>query len=188
MYRSPAVENGGRNGIHHRRRAPKQYKYAHNTLINKLVTRLYFILTITWSLAYVVCKHRIDDRKSWTCFAGHFDGHDDAPVRCRAYRPMQHVQGYLKSHWTPPSGDYLSRIAPADAMVIKFLPNKSSCGVVKSLSEASVKKARNGPSTQPTEATSCVERANATIKAATIKAEELSKLSSYHTLTTDKNR
>ncbi len=36
---------------------------AHNTLINKLVTRLYFILTITWYLAYVVCTHRIDNKK-----------------------------------------------------------------------------------------------------------------------------
>ena len=35
----------------------------------------------------------------------------------------------------------------------------------KSLSEASVKKARNGPSTQLIEVTSCVERSNATIKA-----------------------
>jgi hypothetical protein len=95
---------------------------AHNALINKLVTRLYFILTITWSLAYVVCKHRTDNRTSSTCFAGHFDGHDNAPVRCQAHQPMQHVQGYLRSHWKPPSGDYLSRIAPAVTMVIDFLP------------------------------------------------------------------
>jgi hypothetical protein len=26
---------------------------------------------------------------------------------------MQHVQGYTGSHWTPPSGDYLLRIALA---------------------------------------------------------------------------
>jgi hypothetical protein len=51
---------------------------------------------------------------------------------------------------------------------------KSSCGVVKSLFEAS---------THVIKATSCVERWNATIK-----AEEHSKLSSYQTLTTDKNR
>jgi hypothetical protein len=86
------------------------------------IPRLYFILTITWSLAYVVCKHRIDDRTSWTCFAGHFDGNDNAPVRCQAHQPMQHVQGYLRSHWTPPSGNYSSRIAPAVTMVIDFLP------------------------------------------------------------------
>jgi hypothetical protein len=47
----------------------------------------------------------------------------------------------------------------------RFRRKKSSCGVVKSLFEASVKKARNGPSTQLIEATSCVERSNATIKA-----------------------
>jgi len=41
----------------------------------------------------------------------------------------------------PPSGEYSPRIAPADAMVIDFGEKKSSCGVVKSLSKASVKKA-----------------------------------------------
>ena len=50
-------------------------------------------------------------------------------------------------------------------MVINFWPKISSCGVVKSLFEASVKKAQNGPSTQLIEATICVERWNATIKA-----------------------
>ena len=82
---------------------------------------------------------------------------------------MQHVQGYLRSHWTPPLGKYSPHIAPADAMVIDFWPKKSCCGVVKSLSEASVQKARNRPFTQLSEATSCVERSDATIK-----AEELS--------------
>jgi len=66
-------------------------------------------------------------------------------------------------------------------MVIDFGVKKSSCGVVKLLFKASVQKARNGPSTQLIEVTSCVERSNATIK-----AEEHSKLSSYHTLTADK--
>jgi hypothetical protein len=42
---------------------------------------------------------------------------------------------------------------------------KLSCGVVKLLFKASVKKAQHGPSTQLIEATSCVERSNATIKA-----------------------
>jgi hypothetical protein len=39
------------------------------------------------------------------------------------------------------------------------------CGVVKSLFEASVKKAQNGPYTQLIEATRSVERLNAMIKA-----------------------
>jgi len=44
----------------------------------------------------------------------------------------------------------------------QFWRKKSSCGVVKSLFEASVKKAQNGPSTQLVEATSCIERLNST--------------------------
>jgi hypothetical protein len=47
----------------------------------------------------------------------------------------------------------------------RFLVKKLSCGVVKLLFEASVQKAQNGPSTQLIEATSCVEKLNATIKA-----------------------
>ena len=47
----------------------------------------------------------------------------------------------------------------------QFRRKKSSCGIVKSLFEASVQKARNRPSTQLIEATSCVERSNITIKA-----------------------
>jgi hypothetical protein len=69
----------------------------------------------------------------------------------------------------PPLGKYWPRIAPADAMVIDFWPKKSSFGVVKSLSEASVQKALHRPSTQLIDATTCVERMNATIR-----AEELS--------------
>jgi hypothetical protein len=40
----------------------------------------------------------------------------------------------------------------------RFRRKKSSCGVVKSLFEASAKKARNGPSTQLIEKTSYVDR------------------------------
>jgi len=71
----------------------------------------------------------------------------------------------------PPSGKYSPRIAPADTMVIDFgvknrvWRKKSSCGIVKSLFGASVKKAQNGPSTQLIGATSCTERLNAAIKA-----------------------
>jgi len=47
----------------------------------------------------------------------------------------------------------------------RFWRKESSCGIVKSLFEASIQKAHNGPSTQLIEATSCVERLNSTIKA-----------------------
>ena len=42
---------------------------------------------------------------------------------------------------------------------------KMICGGVKSIFEASIKKAQNGPYTQLIEETRCVERLNATIKA-----------------------
>ena len=41
-----------------------------------------------------------------TSGAGHFDGHGGAPMRYVAHLPMQHDQGFIRSHWTPPSGDY----------------------------------------------------------------------------------
>jgi len=47
----------------------------------------------------------------------------------------------------------------------RYWRKKSSCGIVKSLFEASVQKEQNEPSTQLIEAMSCVERSNATIKA-----------------------
>jgi len=65
----------------------------------------------------------------------------------------------------PPSGEYSPRIAPADPMAIDFGVKNRVVALWKSLSEASVKKARNKPSTQLIEATSCVERSNATRKA-----------------------
>jgi hypothetical protein len=52
-----------------------------------------------------------------TCpsFVGRLDGHGGPPMRYKVHRPMQHVQGYSGSHWTPASGDYLLCIAPAAA-------------------------------------------------------------------------
>jgi hypothetical protein len=60
--------------------------------------------------------------------------------------------------------DCLPPISPVDTMVIDF-GEKLSCGVVELLFEASIQKAQNGSSTQLIEATSCVEKLNATIKA-----------------------
>jgi hypothetical protein len=50
-----------------------------------------------------------------TLFAVRFEGHGSAPEQYRRHCLMRHVQGYSGSHWTPPSGDYLLRIAPAAA-------------------------------------------------------------------------
>jgi hypothetical protein len=42
--------------------------------------------------------------KKWANFAGHFDEHGGAPVQYCTHRPMEEVQGFGRSHWTPPSG------------------------------------------------------------------------------------
>jgi hypothetical protein len=50
-----------------------------------------------------------------TSSAGHFNGHGGVPEGNRWHHLMRHVQGYSRSHWMPPLGDYLLRIAPAAA-------------------------------------------------------------------------
>jgi hypothetical protein len=45
----------------------------------------------------------------YTCKAGHFDGHGDAPVRSRMHRLMEEVQSFTRSHWTLPSGEYYAQ-------------------------------------------------------------------------------
>ena len=45
----------------------------------------------------------------------HFDGHAEALKQYMWYRPMKHVQGYTRSHWTLPSGNYSLHIAPSAA-------------------------------------------------------------------------
>jgi len=50
-----------------------------------------------------------------TSVAGHFDGRAEALKRYMWHRPMQHDQGFTRSHWMPPLGDYLLRIALAAA-------------------------------------------------------------------------
>jgi hypothetical protein len=56
----------------------------------------------------------INDAKQYTTIATRFNGRDDAPVQCCVHRPMEVVQGFTRSHWTPPSGKYFLRIIPAD--------------------------------------------------------------------------
>jgi hypothetical protein len=50
-----------------------------------------------------------------TSVVARFEGLADAPEQYRWHCLMRHVQGYLGSHWTTPSGDYSLRIAPAAA-------------------------------------------------------------------------
>ena len=71
--------------------------------------------------SYVGGQQRIGDNKKCRPLAGDLDCHGNAAVRCWAHRPIEHVQGFTGSHWMPPSGKCLRRIAPAVAMVNEFI-------------------------------------------------------------------
>jgi hypothetical protein len=64
-----------------------------------------------------------------TSVAANFEDLADAPEQYRRHRPMQCVQGYYESHWTPASSNYLLRIAPAAARAtsIQTTINKHTC-------------------------------------------------------------
>jgi hypothetical protein len=88
--------------------------------MNILVTLIYFIFTITWSLAYGCGQQRNRQDKKCRQINDDFDGRGDAAVQRGAHRPMEHIQGFTRSHWMPPSGEWLRRITPTAAMVDKF--------------------------------------------------------------------
>ena len=92
-----------------------------------------------------------------TFIAGRFDGLGNPPLQYRAHRPMEDVLGYIRGHWKPPPGNYLHRIAPAAARVIDFGTHNHDCGGENGTSEASSKKAQNGPCTHVINATSFVK-------------------------------
>jgi hypothetical protein len=67
-----------------------------------------------------MCKQRIDHNKKCRQIAGNFDCHAGAAVRRGADRPMEHIQGFTRSHWMPLSAECLRPIAPAATMVDNF--------------------------------------------------------------------
>jgi hypothetical protein len=67
-----------------------------------------------------VANNEIDNNKRCRQIAGNFDGHADAAVQCEMHRPMEHIPGFTRSHWMPPSGKCLRRFVPAAAKVINF--------------------------------------------------------------------
>jgi len=87
--------------------------------MNILVTRINFILTMTWSLAYGCGQQQNQRDTKCRQINDNFDGHGDAAVRCRAHCPMEHIQGFTQSHWMPLLGECLRHIAPTAAMVGK---------------------------------------------------------------------
>ncbi len=54
---------------------------------------------------------------------GNFDCHGNAAVQCGVHRLMEHIWGFIRSHWMPPSVECLHRITPAASMVKEFKPN-----------------------------------------------------------------
>jgi hypothetical protein len=91
--------------------------------MNMLVTRIYFILTITWSLAYGCGQQQNRRDKKCRQINDNFNGHGNAVVWRGAHRPIKHIQGFTRSHWMPPSGECLRGIAPTAAMVDEFEQN-----------------------------------------------------------------
>jgi hypothetical protein len=134
--------------------------------VNILVTRIYFILTITWSLAYGCSQQRNRRDKKCRQINDNFDSHGDAAVRRGAHHPIKHIQGFSQSHWMPPSGKCLRRIAPAAAMVNEFEENtqntnktqllSSNYGKFRALVVCENFVTRKGPSTYDIDATSFV--------------------------------
>jgi hypothetical protein len=57
---------------------------------------------------------KIDNAKQYTTIVTRFGGPNDAPVQFCVHCLMEGVQGFTRSHWTPPSGKYLLRIIPVD--------------------------------------------------------------------------
>jgi hypothetical protein len=63
---------------------------------------------------------KINGAKQYTYFTGNVDCHGDAAVQCGVHQPMEHILGIARSHWMPPLGECLGRIAPAAAIVDDF--------------------------------------------------------------------
>jgi hypothetical protein len=111
-------------------------------------------------------RKRIDGNKKSRRIAGNFYCHGDAAVRRGAHRPIEHVQGFTRSHWMPPSVECSHRIAPAAAMVNEFIETTQNTTKIQLLaSNYSTFRAlvisenfipQNGPSTQLINATSFV--------------------------------
>jgi hypothetical protein len=80
-------------------------------------------MTITWALSAVVGDNGINNEDKGRERAGDFDHHADAAVQCRVHHPMERILGFTRSHWMPPLGECLHCIAPAAAMVDKYIEN-----------------------------------------------------------------
>jgi hypothetical protein len=65
-----------------------------------------YLIRITPAVARVPFK--TTTMKEYTNFAGHSDGHGNAPVIYLLHRPMEEVLGFTRRHWMLPMGKYLT--------------------------------------------------------------------------------
>ena len=137
----------------------------------------------------VVANNKIDAKKSRQT-DNDFDDHADAAVPCGAHRLMKFIQGFTWSHWMPPSGEFLHRIAMAAAMVDDFGWKHKTLTKNDFLLATYVRPkpkpgdnfgTRSGPFTHLINTTSFINMWDAMIG-----AEELANISSYQTLWGDK--
>ncbi len=118
-----------------------------------------------------MCKQIISNNKECRQIAGNFYHHADATVQCGMHCPMEHIQGFTRSHWMLPTGKCLRRIVPAAVMVHKFVENTQNTNK-KRFSASNLRHnqslvvcenfiPQNGPSTQLINATSCIKMCGA---------------------------
>jgi hypothetical protein len=74
-----------------------------------------------FSYGYGYGQEHIGDNNKCRQIAGNFDCHTDAAVRHKAHRPIEHIQGFTRSHWMPPLGKCMRRTAPAAIMADEFV-------------------------------------------------------------------
>jgi hypothetical protein len=149
-------------------------------------------MTITWALSMVVGNIGIDKNEKCRESAGDFDHHADAAVQCGVHCPIEHILGFTRSYWMPPSGECLHCIAPAATMINKYIENTQNTnkksflardyGTNQSLVVYEDFIPPKIPSTQLVDATSCIKMCDAKIG-----AEELAEISSHQTLSADKS-
>ena len=140
--------------------------------------------------SFVGGQQQIGNNKKCRWIAGDFNCNADAAVRYGAHPPMEHIPGLTQSHWMPPLGECLCRIAPAAAMDNEFVENTLNTNKIQLLTSNGTFRAlvisenfipQNWPSTQLIDATSFVQMWNAMIE-----ADELAVISSYQTFSPDK--
>jgi hypothetical protein len=65
-------------------------------------------------------QQRIDGNKKCRQIDGNFNCHGNAAVRLGVHCPMEHIRGFTRSHWMPPSVECLRHIAPTVVMADEF--------------------------------------------------------------------